>query len=123
MTNKAGQRLYLLLDSIYLADTHGLKTRVWGPFRMVQFAPDGIRVSAGLLQSEHLATVNEAGRYVLQDGTEWHGARVLLTAGMIDPEEPARGEEGREETEREVNVASTNAAAHDAEFDTQGNCR
>src|SRR5262249_24350678 len=60
--------------------------RASGPARVVQFAPDGIYVSASISHALHLAKVNAARHYVLlYDQTEWAGARVMAPEAGAEP--------------------------------------
>jgi hypothetical protein len=88
VNEKARKRLYLLLNAPDRRLT-GQKPLVLGPFRIVQFTTDGIWASANLLSPTHLATVNQAGRYVLEDSSEWDSGRVLSPSKWIGDEQLA----------------------------------
>jgi hypothetical protein len=85
---KASKTLYLHLDPVS-GGPAGQRPRVLGPFRVVQFTPDGIHASASTSHPLHLATVNAAGHYFLVvDNSEWGGARVMALAGEAPAAKP-----------------------------------
>ena len=69
LKDRARKRLYLLLDPPDQLQS-GQKSRVLGPFRIVDFSPGGITVCRSFIRPRRIARVNQAGRYVLKDGSE-----------------------------------------------------
>lgn len=76
MSEQARKRLYLYLTPPDAGRGEGDVKRL-GPFRVLSFRTDGIWGSESLFAPQHIASVNDAGRYVLTDGGgEYDSANV-----------------------------------------------